>query len=744
MITEGTLVMDDNITALVANQNMQWVIIATAFILFMQAGFCFLEVGSVRSKNSINVAVKNISDFCVANVVFLTFGFAIMFSNSALIINTDYLFLSGVDTPQLMTFFMFQAVFCGTATTILSGAIAERATFFGYLIIAIFISSLIYPVFGRMAWNGALEGEAVGWLNQQGFIDFAGSSVVHSVGGWVALAAVIVIGPRIGRFKEGMPPIQGHNIPMATIGTIMLWFGWIGFNAGSTLAMNDAVPKILINTNTSAAFGGLTTLALTWLIMKKPNVPHVLNGVLAGLVSITANCHAVEVYQAALIGMIGGSIYLCSHFLLEKLKIDDVVSAIPVHGFCGMWGTLAVAFFGNSNILATGLNFQQQLLIQITGVVICFILSFGGTFLFLMSIKSLLPLRVSREHEIDGLNITEHDASTEVLDLLYVMEKQKILGDFSQQVKVEPHTEIGQIATEYNRVLDKINIEMGVSLAAKQVIENAHNKIKDSINYASLIQYSIVPKDSELKNAYADYFTIWTPRDVIGGDIYLFSELRNGNECLLMVIDCTGHGVPGAFVTMLVKAIERQILGKIEHDATISISPGWILAYFNRKIKTLLHQESTHSKCNAGFDGGVILYNKQKNLIKYAGAQLPLFMIQDNAIKIIKGDRHSVGYKKCAMQQVYQDHQITINKNTYFYLSTDGYIDQNGGKKNFPFGKTRLQNILLKIHKSPFSEQKQIIIEENQIYMQSEEITDDVTMIGFKVEPNALEKTNKN
>ncbi len=715
-----------------------WILIASALVLLMQVGFCFLEVGSVRSKNSINVAVKNISDFCVANVVFLLFGFAIMFSNNDAIINSDYLFLHGITSTSLFCFFVFQAMFCGTATTILSGAIAERGTFLGYLILAIFISSIAYPIFGRMVWGGALEAETAGWLNQQGFVDFAGSSVVHSVGGWVALAAIIVIGPRIGRFTQGLPPIQGHNIPMSTVGTIFLWIGWIGFNTGSTLAMNDAVPKILLNTNTAAAFGGVTTLILTWFIMKKPNVPHILNGVLAGLVSITASCHAVEVYQSALIGVLGGGIYLYSSNLLERFEIDDVVGAVPVHGVCGLWGTIAVALFGNSHLLATGLSFEQQLLVQIIGAVICFILAFGGTYVFLLVINSFVALRVSKEHEIQGLNVTEHDASTEILDLLYSMEKQKSSGDFSKKVHIEPHTEIGQIASEYNRVLDKVNQEMNISLEARKLVEMEHKKTKDSINYSSLIQNSILPDDELFKHNFADFFTIWTPRDVIGGDIYLFNEFKERNECLLMVIDCTGHGVPGAFVTMLVKAIERQIVGKINQDADIEISPAWILGYFNKAIKTLLHQEDKKSKCNAGFDGGIIVYNKDTHIIKYAGAELPLFLIQDGAIEVIKGDRQSVGYNSCDFDFIYQDHELLINKDSYLYISTDGYFDQIGGDKSFPFGKNKLKKVLLEIHKQSFNNQKDFLIQKNMEYKRQEETTDDMTFVGVKIKASKL------
>lgn len=384
------------------------------------------------------------------------------------------------------------------------------------------------------------------------------------------------------------------------------------------------------------------------------------------------------------------------------------------------------------------MNFEQQLLIQVIGATLCFIIAFGGTYIFLLLIKNIVPLRVCKEHEIKGLNVVEHDASTEILDLLYSMEMQKNNGDFSQQVYVEPHTEVGQIASEYNRVLDKVNEEMNISLEARKLVELEHKKTTDSINYSSLIQHSIISDDAILKNYFTDYFTIWKPRDVIGGDIYLFNEFKKRNECLLMVIDCTGHGVPGAFVTMLVKAIERQIIGKINQNTHIEISPAWILSYFNKAIKTLLHQENKKSKCNAGFDGGIILYNKDRNIIKYAGAELPLFLIQDGAIELIKGDRQSVGYRSCDFDFVFKDYEIMISKDTYLYLTTDGYIDQIGGDKNFPYGKNKLKKTLLDVHKQSFTNQKEILIQNNTDYKQQEETTDDMAFVGVKVNGNKI------
>lgn len=472
--------MTEEIAALIEFQNTTWLLVCAGLVLFMQAGFCFLEAGMVRSKNSINVAVKNISDFCISSVIYWIIGFAIMFGHVDTWVDVRYLFFSVIDSPHFVSFFIFQAAFCGTAATILSGGIAERASFAGYLIMAAVTAAIIHPVFGRLAWNGMYEGEANGWLNSRGFIDFSGASVIHSIGGWIALAAIIVIGPRIGRFTKGLPPIQGHNIPMATVGVIILWFGWMGFNGGSSLSVDSSIAKIILNTNIAAAASATTTLALSWILTAKPGVKHILNGALAGLVSVTACCDSVLPYEAAVIGIIGGCVYLLADRALEVWELDDAVGVVPVHAFCGVWGTLCVAFFGDSEILATGLSFSEQLWIQIEGVVICFLWGFGCSYSLLYLINKFIPLRVSRENEIEGLNVSEHSANTEVLDLLYAMEKQKLNNDFSQRVYEEPNTEVGQIANGYNRVLDKVNEEIKLKDKKNEELEASFKKLKEA------------------------------------------------------------------------------------------------------------------------------------------------------------------------------------------------------------------------------------------------------------------------
>ncbi len=265
---------------------------------------------------------------------------------------------------------------------------------------------------------------------------------------------------------------------------------------------------------------------------------------------------------------------------------------------------------------------------------------------------------------------------------------------------------------------------------AKSELEDAHTQITDSIKYASLIQHSLIPEKQSFENYFSDFFAIWEPRDVVGGDIYLFEELADDRGCILMVIDCTGHGVSGAFVTMLTKAIERQIIADI---ATKEISPAEILSIFNRSIKQLLRQDSSEAISNAGFDGAILYYNKKEKIVKFAGSETPLFIIQDDKLKIIKGDRHSIGYQKSKIDYEFKEHIIDVSKESVIYLTTDGYLDQTGGEKNFMFGKKRFKKLLEENYKNSFNKQKEVLIDGFYKYMGNKDKKDDLTVVGLKI-----------
>ncbi|MBL0708593.1 MAG: transporter substrate-binding domain-containing protein [Sulfurimonas sp.] len=281
--------------------------------------------------------------------------------------------------------------------------------------------------------------------------------------------------------------------------------------------------------------------------------------------------------------------------------------------------------------------------------------------------------------------------------------------------------------------LDGVIYDITSQKNSEQELEEIHQHTKESIEYASLIQSALIPNNKVFRSYFQDYFAIWHPKDIVGGDIYLFEELRDADECLIMVIDCTGHGVPGAFVTMLVKAIERQIIAKINNDLSIDVSPAWILNYFNRKVKVLLNQEDKNSVSNAGFDGAVIYYNKKGKIFKFAGAEIPLFYVEDEELKTIKGDRYSVGYKKCDKDHQYKEHTVKVKEGMQFYISTDGYFDQNGGEKSFPFGKKAFKNIIYEYSCETMADQQEVFLNKLDEYQGDEETNDDITLIGFKI-----------
>ena len=427
----------------------------------MQAGFLCLESGLVRSKNSINVAAKNISDFIVSSSLYWLLGFGLMFGDSQWGLFGWSGFAFGEQTDaKLIAIFLFQMMFCGTAATLVSGAVAERMSYMGYMVVTVTIALLIYPFVGHWAWAGIINGESIGWLEKIGFIDFAGSTVVHSVGGWVALAAVLVIGPRMGRFTGSSGAIPGSSIPTAILGCLLIWLGWFGFNGGSTLAWNESVPLILLNTCLAALAGGLVATMLKLRSERYIDVGQIINGVLGGLVSITASCHLVSTGGAVIIGGIGGVlVFFGAKYLIDK-KIDDAVGVVPVHLFAGVWGTIALAFFAPAAKLDNGFSVLEQLGAQLVGVISVGFYSFGLAYIVFRLINRFYPLRVSEQDELRGLNVAEHNISTEVFDLLTAMHKQQEKADFSTQVAVEPYTEVGQIAEKYNHVIDQVNEEI--------------------------------------------------------------------------------------------------------------------------------------------------------------------------------------------------------------------------------------------------------------------------------------------
>jgi Amt family ammonium transporter len=388
-----------------------WVLISAALVMLMQAGFSFVEIGFTRAKNSINILMKNFVDFSAGTLIFWVFGFALMFGDDIGGFIGFGEFMSDSDAIDGIPFkasLIFQTVFAATAATIVSGAIAERTKFSAYLIFSVIVTALIYPISGHWIWGG-------GWLSEMGFHDFAGSTVVHSVGAWIALTGAIVVGPRLGKYSSSGKSrvIPGHNLAFGALGVFVLWFGWFGFNGGSQLAASGeanavAISHIFLTTNLSAVAGAMAAMIITWIRYKKPALSITMNGALAGLVAITAGCDVVSPGSALIIGAMAGTILVFAvEFIDQKLKVDDPVGAVAVHGVSGAFGTIMVGFFAKEGGLFFG-GGTDLLLTQFIGVAAVFAWAFSLGFLTFKLIKVTVGVRVTREQEEKGLDITEH------------------------------------------------------------------------------------------------------------------------------------------------------------------------------------------------------------------------------------------------------------------------------------------------------------------------------------------------
>ena len=407
--------------------NSTWVLVAAILVIFMNAGFAMLEGGFCRRKNVVNVLAKNLIVFALTTMAYWAIGFALMFSGvDSPFMGNDGFFLSSTNPSvyglevypkglPIAVFFLYQAAFAGTAATIVSGAVAERIRFVSYSIFSLLLTAVGYPIVGH--WIASQNG----WLATKGFYDFAGSTMVHSVGGWAALVGAVLLGARAGKYGEDgrVFPMPGHNMGMATLGCFILWIGWFGFNGGSVLAANEAVPFVVLTSNLAAVSGALSATLVTWLRDDKPDLSMIINGLLGGFVSITAGAFVVDYFGAVFIGIVGGILVVFAVSILDNLKIDDPVGAIAVHLVCGIWGTLAVGLFANpDNILQRGIENAiagifydggiEQLIAQVIGIAAV------GAFTVVFSvvswslIKLVFGLRVDAKDEVEGLDITEH------------------------------------------------------------------------------------------------------------------------------------------------------------------------------------------------------------------------------------------------------------------------------------------------------------------------------------------------
>jgi len=698
-----------------------WVIDCAILVFIMQAGFMCMETGLSRHKNSINVALKNAADFGVSVVIFWIFGFGLMFGSSYNgFFGTD-LFFFKTTKAEYMTYFVFQAMFVATAATIISGAVAERMKFNGYLIITILATGIIYPIVGHWAWsssylsnidsakellNGVDQVNSTGWLTNLGFVDFAGSTIVHSVGGWIALSAVIIIGPRIGKYSESNKgKFTGSSFPLAVLGTLILWFGWFGFNGGSNGAMDEAVPLILINTFLAAAFGLLTGLGTSFIIYKKPDPFYVVLGPLAGLVSITAGCNSMTTVVAIFVGIIGALVAVLITEILNKYEIDDVVGAVPVHLGAGVWGTLAVGFFSDLNILGTDLTRLEQIKAQFIGVLTIGAFSFFGSFIILKILNYFYPLRVTPLQEELGLNIAEHNAVSVEHDLISILEKQSQSGDLAIRGPQDPFTAGGVIGLYYNKLMNKLEI-------SEKEKEKWRSRISKEVNLAVKVQENFLPK-RDLQNYPVHGINI-AAREVSGD---FFSFYPHNDSVYFIIADVAGKGVHAG----MVMAKASTLFEVMSRD---QVDPDEMMFHMNNDL-FITKTSGMFVTCVLG------KYDLISDEITWVngGHQPAIIRNQQGEYQNFDSDAPPMGVISQKDKSIYKINKQVLNGNK-FYVFTDGLsesLDVEGKEIGIDGSIKIIEDNYTKDSKKHLSDVTKKIIKISG----SEKLSDDLTLISI-------------
>ncbi len=665
---------EEVIDILTRNIDTLWVIDCAVLVFIMQAGFMCMETGLSRHKNSINVALKNAADFGVSVVIFWIFGFGLMFGTSYNgFFGTD-LFFFKTDKAEYMTYFVFQAMFVATAATIISGAVAERMKFNGYLIMTVLATGIIYPIVGHWAWSSSYLSKydsvdqllvatgtikTTGWLSDLGFVDFAGSTIVHSVGGWIALAAVLILGPRIGKYSDANKgKFTGSSFPLAVLGTLILWFGWFGFNGGSNGAMDETVPLILINTFLAAAFGLLTGLSISYLKFKKPDPFYIILGPLAGLVAITAGCNSMTSVVSILVGIVGAIIAITVNEILNKYEIDDVVGAVPVHLAAGIWGTLAVGLFSDLNILDTGLDRFSQIKIQLIGIFSIGAFTFITSFILLSFFNKFYPLRVSPVQEELGLNIAEHNAVSIEHDLISILDKQSESGDLKIRGPQDPFTAGGVIGLYYNKLMSKLE-------TSEEEKNKWRERISKEVKLAVKVQENFLPKRN--LNNYPVHGINIAAREVSGD---FFSFYPHNDSIYFIIADVAGKGIHAGMVMAKASTL-FEVLSQSKVD------PDEMVFHMNNDLN--------NTKTGGMFVTSIIgEYNLITDELRWVNAGHQPAIVRDNkgTYNQIESLAPPLGVIKQKDKSVYNINKVKLN-GSRFYAFTDGLsesLDKDGNE----------------------------------------------------------------
>ncbi|MBR06693.1 MAG: hypothetical protein CMP48_03320 [Rickettsiales bacterium] len=731
-----------------SNADTLWILISAALVFFMQAGFKVLETGLVKTEHRSGIGVKNLMDWVAGSLAFFTIGFGIMFGQSSHgIMGTSMFFGLGIDKGYDMVFFIFQLAFAGTALTIVSGAMSGRTALAPYFVASLFTAIIVYPVFGHWAWGNLLIEDNHPWLASLGFMDFARSTVVHSVGAWVGLAGIWMVGPRLGRYNAvgKIQPVKASDYAYSILGLMILWLGWWGFNGGSTLAFNVDVPLIILNTNLAAAAACFSAYMHAKFAQKNTDlIEKVIGGSLTGLVAITACCNVVSPIGSLMIGLIAGIIHNLAYvFISEKLKLDDPVGAIPVHGFGGVFGTLCVALFGKEELLAH--SRWEQLGIQGLGIVVCMVFTLSISFIIFYLVKFTIGLRLSPMEEKTGsiFGILEETSSNQEPELsvsqvsVRMGESSYNLFKVNEYLNLPRETRVSLIRNESVQYLDDSGNEVPTLAAVRYlsgVIEeqkssySGHEDLveltlfKERENVIGGLQDILLGEDHSIISVFPNSFVLLEPKGSVSGDFYWHGKEKGYN--VAVAASCSNPNISNAFISALAISQLNEIVGMKK-----ILPPEKILGHLDQKIKLAL-QTSGNSNMVDGLDIGVLVVDSNKRLAFYAGSGPAIklyFKRLDEKLVEYNGIESPLGIGS----NVFERAKIEYSKGDAFYLCSDGFANQlneSGSRYSEPAFKEFLEHH----SKRSVQDQKMVIGEEFASWKGQEPQSDDILIIGIK------------
>lgn len=730
-----------------------WILISAALVFFMQAGFKVLETGLVKSEHRSGIGIKNLMDWVAGSLAFFIIGFGLMFGTSAGgFIGTSFFFGNDLEPGYPLVFFIFQLAFAGTALTIVSGAMSGRTALAPYFIASLFTAVLIYPIFGHWAWGNLLNEDNQPWLAGLGFMDFAGSTVVHSVGAWVGLVGIWMVGPRLGRFtsKGTLIPVKASDYAYSVLGVMILWLGWWGFNGGSALAFDTSVPLIILNTNLAAAGACFSAYLHAKIFQKNQDlIEKIIGGSLTGLVAITACCNVVSPISSLIIGLLAGVIHNISYIIIsEKWKLDDPVGAIPVHGFGGVFGTLCVALFGKEEFLMHGRG--TQLVVQIFGIIVCFVFTVGVSYLIFLLIKSTIGLRLSPNEEVDGAIFGTQVQSMELDELpeqtvsqvsVRVGERAYNLFKVDEYLNLPRETRINLIKNEGVQYLDDSGNVVPTLKAVRYlsgIIEEQRDKSTTSVDLVELSFYKdkmdvignmqdvLLGEEHSITSVFEDSFLLLKPKAKVSSGFYWHGKEKGYN--IAIAATSQDPDISSAFITALTISQLNEIVGikKI-------LAPEKVLEILDQKLTMALGQSKADEEVRKGVEIGMLLVDTVRRRVYYSGSGSGVKLYAkklDSILTEFKGLDVPLGMSGKA-QKKFERVKIDYSKGDAFFLCTEGFPNQlnESGKR---YSTTKFRVLLEKGAGKSMADQKINITTELENWKGKEDQTEDILVMGIK------------